>query len=107
VIGKENNVNEIGCASCGYPSCRDFAVAVARGLAKTEMCLTFTLKNRHDYIKTLRETNQKLAETQAALKKSEKNARRDQQLARNPLKQPAQCLRSSPPAWCWLIMTLR
>lgn len=82
VIGKENNVNEIGCASCGYTSCRDFAVAVARGLAKTEMCLTFTLKNRHDYIKTLRETNQELAETQAALKKSEKNARRDQQLAR-------------------------
>lgn len=82
VIGKENNVNEIGCASCGYTSCRDFAVAVARGLAKTDMCLTYTLKNRHDYIKTLRETNQKLAETQAALKKSEKNARRDQQLAR-------------------------
>ncbi len=82
VIGKENNVDEIGCASCGYTSCRDFAVAVARGLAKTEMCLTFTLKNRHDYIKTLRETNQKLAETQEALKKSEKNARRDQQLAR-------------------------
>ncbi len=82
MIGKEHNVDEIGCASCGYPSCRDFAVAVARGLAKTEMCLTFTLKNRHDYIKTLRETNQKLAETQSALKKSEKNARRDQQLAR-------------------------
>ncbi len=82
VIGKEHNVDEIGCASCGYTSCRDFAVAVARGLAKTEMCLTFTLKNRHDYIKTLRDTNQKLAETQEALKKSEKNARRDQQLAR-------------------------
>ncbi len=82
VIGKENNADEIGCASCGYPSCRDFAVAVARGLAKTDMCLTFTLKNRHDYIKAMRETNQKLAETQEALKKSEKNARRDQQLAR-------------------------
>ncbi len=82
VIGKENNVDEIGCASCGYASCRDFAIAVAQGLAKTEMCLTFTLKNRHDYIKTLRETNQKLAETQSALRKSEKNARRDQQLAR-------------------------
>jgi Na+-translocating ferredoxin:NAD+ oxidoreductase RNF subunit RnfB len=82
VIGKENNADEIGCASCGYPSCRSFAVAVARGLAKTDMCLTFTLKNRHDYIKAMSETNQKLAETQEALKKSEKNARRDQQLAR-------------------------
>ncbi len=86
VIGKENNTNEIGCASCGYTSCRDFAVAVARGLAKTEMCLTFTLKNRHDYIKTLRETNQKLGETQSALRKSEKNARRDQQLASESFK---------------------
>ena len=82
VIGKEHNADEIGCASCGYPSCRDFAVAVARGLAKTDMCLTFTLKNRHDYIKAMSETNQKLAQTQEALKKSEKNARRDQQLAR-------------------------
>jgi Na+-translocating ferredoxin:NAD+ oxidoreductase RNF subunit RnfB len=82
VIGKEYNIDEIGCGSCGYPSCRDFAIAVARGIAKTEMCLTFTLKNRHEYIKTLRETNLKLAETQEALKKSEKNARRDQQLAR-------------------------
>jgi Na+-translocating ferredoxin:NAD+ oxidoreductase RNF subunit RnfB len=82
IIGKEYNIDETGCGSCGYASCRDFAVAVARGIAKTEMCLTFTLKNRHEYIKTLRETNQKLAETQDALKKSEKNARRDQQLAR-------------------------
>jgi iron only hydrogenase large subunit-like protein/formiminotetrahydrofolate cyclodeaminase len=82
VIGKEYNVDEVGCGSCGYNSCRDFAVAVARGLAKTEMCLTFTLRNRHEYIKTLRETNQKLDETQEALRKSEKNARRDQQLAR-------------------------
>lgn len=82
VIGKEGNVQEVGCASCGYTSCRDFAVAVARGLAKTDMCLTYTTKNRQEYIKTLRETNLKLAETQTALKESEKLARKEQQAAR-------------------------
>ncbi|MCK7482862.1 MAG: hypothetical protein M0C28_41400 [Candidatus Moduliflexus flocculans] len=27
-----------GCSACGYPSRREFAVAVSKGLAKTEMC---------------------------------------------------------------------
>lgn len=82
VIGKEENSHDIGCASCGYTSCRSFAVAVARGLAKTDMCLTYTTKNRQDYIKTMRETNLKLAETQAALKESEKLARKEQLAAK-------------------------
>jgi iron only hydrogenase large subunit-like protein len=82
LIGKDENTPDIGCASCGYTSCRSFAVAVARGLAKTDMCLTYTTKNRQDYIKTLRETNIKLAETQAALKESEKIARKEQQTAK-------------------------
>lgn len=83
IIGKEDVVQEIGCASCGYTSCRDFAIAVARGLAKTDMCLTYTTKNRQEYIKTLRETNLKLAETQLALKESEKLARKEQQYAKD------------------------
>lgn len=82
IIGKDENVSNIGCASCGYTSCRAFAVAVARGLAKTDMCLTYTTKNRQEYIKTLRETNLKLADTQAALKESEKLSRKEQQAAK-------------------------
>lgn len=82
VIGKDETVHSVGCASCGYTSCRDFAVAVARGVAKTDMCLTYTTKNRQEYIRTMRETNQKLAETQAALRESEKVARKEQQTAK-------------------------
>jgi iron only hydrogenase large subunit-like protein len=76
MIGRENDVdNEIGCESCGYGSCREFAIAVAQGLATTEMCHIFTTKNRQEYIRSLRSANEKLAQTQAALKESEETAK--------------------------------
>lgn len=83
IIGREESEdNDIGCGACGYDSCKDFAIAVCQGLAKTDMCLTFSLKNKHEYIKTLKLTNEKLAKTQEALKESERNARREQILAK-------------------------
>jgi Na+-translocating ferredoxin:NAD+ oxidoreductase RNF subunit RnfB len=81
VIDKEFIEKDSGCEACGYPSCRDFAIAVASGLANTDMCLNYTLKNRQEYIKTLRATNEKLAKTQEALKESEKKARAEQDAA--------------------------
>ena len=81
-IGKEDNNSDVGCSACGYPSCRDFAIAVSKGLAKTEMCLTYTLRNRNEYIKALRTTNEKLAQTQKALKESEQKARKEKQAAK-------------------------
>jgi hypothetical protein len=73
-IGKEDKDPDIGCNACGYTTCRDFAIAVAKGLAKVDMCLTYSLRNRHDYIKALKSTNEKLAQTQKALQESEKLA---------------------------------
>jgi transcriptional regulator with PAS, ATPase and Fis domain len=81
-IGKENSDASTGCMACGYSSCRDFAIAVSKGLAKTEMCLSYTLRNRHEYIKALRTTNEKLAQTQKALKESEQKARKEKQAAK-------------------------
>ena len=81
-IGKENVDSSVGCSACGYSSCRDFAIAVSKGLAKTEMCLSYTLKNRNDYIKALRTTNEKLSQTQKALKESELKARKEKQSAK-------------------------
>ncbi|MGM0498432.1 MAG: [Fe-Fe] hydrogenase large subunit C-terminal domain-containing protein [Bacteroidota bacterium] len=81
-IGKENSDASSGCMACGYSSCRDFAIAVSKGLAKTEMCLSYTLRNRHEYIKALRTTNEKLAQTQKALKESEQKARKEKQTAK-------------------------
>jgi iron only hydrogenase large subunit-like protein len=79
-IGKtENEKNEIGCESCGYVNCREFAIAVAQGLATTEMCQLYSTKNRRDYIRSLRQANDKLARAQSALKESEEKALADRE----------------------------
>ncbi len=80
ILGKKTRADEVNCGACGYASCHDFATAVAQGLARTDMCVTFTLRNRQEYIKALKITNEKLAKTQEALQVSEKNARREQML---------------------------
>jgi transcriptional regulator with PAS, ATPase and Fis domain len=95
-LGKPDHDDEIGCGTCGYKSCHDFAVAVAQGLAKTEMCLTFSLKNRQEYIKTLKQTNEKLAKTQEALRDSERIARIEQQLSREALETTGAMLQKLP-----------
>ncbi len=81
IIGKEDPENEISCGACGYGSCRDFAVTVAKGLAVPEMCHTFNLRNKQQYIETLRQTNKKLTEARKALKESEELALREKESA--------------------------
>ena len=83
VIEKGTMAKDSGCEACGYSSCRDFAIAVSLGFAHTDMCLNYTLKNRQEYIKTLRATNDRLAKIQEALKESEKIARTEQESARD------------------------
>lgn len=82
VINKDGAQQDRGCKACGYRSCKEFAIAVSQGLAKTEMCLKYNLKNRHDYIKALKVTNDQLARTQKALQESEKIAREEQEAAK-------------------------
>jgi Na+-translocating ferredoxin:NAD+ oxidoreductase RNF subunit RnfB len=83
IIGKDKPDEEINCGACGYLSCRDFASTVAKGLAIPEMCHTFNLRNKQEYIETLRQTNRKLAETKKALKESEELARREKEIAQS------------------------
>jgi len=83
IIGKESRNEEIDCGACGYMSCRDFAITVAKGLAVPEMCHTFNLRNKQEYIETLRQTNKKLADTKKALKDSEEIALREKEIAQN------------------------
>jgi hypothetical protein len=83
IVGKDSPDEEINCGACGYLSCRDFASTVAKGLAIPEMCHTFNLRNKQEYIETLRQTNRKLAETKKALKDSEELARREKEIAQS------------------------
>ncbi len=83
IIGKDNRSEELNCNACGYGSCREFAATVAKGLAVPEMCHTYNLRNKQEYIETLRQTNKKLSETKKALKDSEEQAMREKDAAQD------------------------
>jgi hypothetical protein len=74
--------SEVGCGACGYASCTDFAIAIGQGLAIPEMCNTYASRNRQDHIQSLKISNEKLAQAQDALKKSERIALKDKEAAR-------------------------
>lgn len=41
LIGKFTPEDETNCGGCGYPSCREKAIAVYQGLAQPEMCVSY------------------------------------------------------------------
>lgn len=81
-IEKPKREDEIDCGTCGFETCREFAVAVAKGITIPEMCTTFAYKNQQNYINSLRTSNEKLALVQAALKESERKARQEHEVAK-------------------------
>ncbi len=40
-MGKNKPSDEINCSSCGYPTCRDKAIAIIHGKSEISMCLPF------------------------------------------------------------------
>ncbi len=48
------------CNACGFRSCNDFARSISQGLSKPEMCLNYSLSSKQEYIKTLKNNNDKL-----------------------------------------------
>lgn len=81
-LGKDGSEMQGGCGACGYNSCRDFAVAVHNGLARMDMCHTYAIENKKNYIKKLKTTNEKLANTKNALKESEATAQKEKEKLR-------------------------
>ncbi len=73
-MGKTGPQDFLDCGACGYDSCEEHAIAIIRGLAEQEMCLPFTIEKLHNYIGELNVSNEKLANTQEALRHSEKLA---------------------------------
>jgi iron only hydrogenase large subunit-like protein len=78
-LGKDGTESKGGCGACGYNSCRDFAIAVCNGYARMDMCHTYALDNKKEYIKKLKLTNEKLANTKNALKDSEAIAQKEKE----------------------------
>ncbi|MGE5318321.1 MAG: [Fe-Fe] hydrogenase large subunit C-terminal domain-containing protein [Chloroflexota bacterium] len=73
-LGKFEPQDNLDCGACGYDSCEDHAIAIIMGLAEHEMCLPYTIEKLHNYIRELNISKEKLANTQEALKQSEKLA---------------------------------
>ncbi|MGC9343980.1 MAG: [Fe-Fe] hydrogenase large subunit C-terminal domain-containing protein [Bacteroidales bacterium] len=79
---KKDCDDDMGCGACGYESCRDFAIAIAKGLATPEMCNQYTTRNRQEYIQSLKISNDKLAQAEKALRESESIARKEKESAK-------------------------
>jgi signal transduction histidine kinase/NAD-dependent dihydropyrimidine dehydrogenase PreA subunit len=54
-FGPEDQLN---CGSCGYPSCRDKAVAVCQGLAEVSMCLPYLVEELEGTLSILQRSHQ-------------------------------------------------
>jgi transcriptional regulator with PAS, ATPase and Fis domain len=63
------------CGECGYSSCIDLAKDIARGITIPQMCITYYLRNQVNYEESVRELNEKLAQSRKALSDSEEKSR--------------------------------
>lgn len=96
-LGKESHIdNQSGCGTCGFTSCREHAKAVIQGYSVPEMCNTYSMQSQNRYIKSLRQTNEKMAQIQAALKESERQAKKERELAKEASETTQSMLRKIP-----------
>ena len=52
-IGKSGPEDELNCMACGYPSCRDKAIAVYQGKAELNMCMPFMQEQARSMAQTI------------------------------------------------------
>ncbi|MCW3804084.1 [Fe-Fe] hydrogenase large subunit C-terminal domain-containing protein [Plebeiibacterium marinum] len=81
-MGKGDLRDQLGCGACGYPSCKEFAVAYCQGLTNFEMCYSYSIKSLHTYINKVHAANEKLKNTKEALRESEELALKEGKSAR-------------------------
>jgi iron only hydrogenase large subunit-like protein/nitrogen-specific signal transduction histidine kinase len=52
--------DELNCGSCGYKTCREYAIAIAKGLAENDMCLPYLIDKLEKAYIDLKETQEQL-----------------------------------------------
>ncbi|MBI9073330.1 MAG: GHKL domain-containing protein [Melioribacteraceae bacterium] len=70
ILARTNKItktDELNCGACGYQTCREYAVAFAKGLAEDDMCLPYLIDK-------LESANIELESTQEQLQSAEKLA---------------------------------
>lgn len=69
------------CSQCGYSTCHDFAIDMAKGIVIPEMCPTFAIRNSKYFSSTLKELNEKLATTRQTLHEAQQKVRSEHDTA--------------------------
>lgn len=59
-VGKTRPEHELNCAACGYPSCREKAVAVFQGKAELNMCIPYLHDKAESHASLVMETTPNL-----------------------------------------------
>jgi iron only hydrogenase large subunit-like protein/nitrogen-specific signal transduction histidine kinase len=57
---KHTKQDELNCRACGYKTCREYAIAIAKGLAENDMCLPYLIEKLETAYKDLSETQEQL-----------------------------------------------
>ncbi len=78
---KRNEDSQANCSQCGYSTCREFAIDMAKGIVIPEMCPTFAIRNSQYFSDTLKELNEKLASTRQMLKVTEEKVKSEHDTA--------------------------
>jgi nitrogen-specific signal transduction histidine kinase len=73
-MGKYSKEDELNCGACGYPTCREHALAIYHNLAESEMCLPYTIGELEKAVNELEYSNDKLSTIQEALMHAERLA---------------------------------
>lgn len=71
---KLSPADQLNCGACGYPSCREKAIAVCQGLAEAEMCLPYLVEELQATCARLELSHRELASAQQRLVQSERLA---------------------------------
>lgn len=64
ILAKTNKFeksDELNCGSCGYPTCREYAIAIAKDLAEKDMCLPYLIDKLQIAYTELKNTEEQLA----------------------------------------------
>jgi len=81
VTGKFLLEDELNCGACGYPSCREKAIAVLQGFAEAEMCLPYMVEKLQQVQDELTRANCELQDSLATLQKTQQQLVQSEKLA--------------------------
>ena len=77
ILARTNKItqeDELDCGACGYPSCREKAIAVHQGLAEPEMCLPFLIDQLQVNVERLTRTKSEVERARAVASRAKQLA---------------------------------